>query len=171
MEQVIYRAMEREDIDRAAAGLVAVFGDRPANQKTLAGYFDEQERGLRTVLIAECGGEVAGFVTLARSAKTGPFKGKDIPAIYDLRVFEIFQEQGVGTELMNRAEALAAETSDTVCLGVGVSWVSGAALRLFVKRGYVPDISGVWCGRSPVRSNMTLEDAGCLTLYMSKELR
>lgn len=41
-------------------------------------------------------------------------------------------------------EALAAETSDTVCLGVGLHSGYGAAQRMYVLRGYVPDGSGVW---------------------------
>ena len=40
-------------------------------------------------------------------------------------------------------EALAAETSDTVCLGVGLHSGYGAAQRMYVLRGYVPDGSGV----------------------------
>lgn len=40
--------------------------------------------------------------------------------------------------------AQAAETSDTVCLGVGLHSGYGAAQRMYVLRGYVPDGSGVW---------------------------
>jgi predicted N-acetyltransferase YhbS len=162
--------MAREDIDRIlAAWYQGIYGGRP--RKTYTGLFDEQERGLRTVIIAERGGEIAGCVSLSPSAKTGPFKGKGIPEITNLSVGEEFREQGVGTELMNRAEAAAAEMSGAVCLGVGLHGISGAAQRLFVKRGYIPDGSGVWYGRSPVWADATIQDVGGLTLYMSKELR
>ena len=169
MDNVIYRAMVHEDIERILAKYPGYVGSGP--RKHVESIFNEQERGLRTVVIAECGDEIVGYITLLPSAKNGPFKNQDIPAIRDLIVYEEFQEQGIGTELMNRMEALAAETSDMVCLGVGLHGISGAAQRLFVKRGYVPDGSGVWYGRSPARAGVTIEEVGGLTLYMSKKLR
>ena len=170
MADVTYRAMVHEDIDRMVAAWHSnSYGG--SYRKKYTGYFDERERGLRTVIIAECGGKVAGFVSLLHSAKVGPFKGQGIPAISSLSVGEEFRRQGIGTELMNRAEAAAAELSGTVCLGVGLHGISGAAQRMFVKRGYIPDGSGVWYGRSPVWSDATIQDVGSLTLYMSKELR
>ncbi len=39
---------------------------------------------------------------------------------------------------------MAAETSDTVCQSVGLHSGYGAAQRMYVLRGYVPDGSGVW---------------------------
>ena len=45
---------------------------------------------------------------------------------------------------MDAAEALASEASDVVCIGVGMYPGYGAAQRLYVKRGYVPDGSGLW---------------------------
>lgn len=44
---------------------------------------------------------------------------------------------------MDAVEALAAVTSDTVCLGVGLHSGYGAAQRMYVLRGYVPDGSVV----------------------------
>ena len=165
---MVYRAMVREDIDRILnAWFPGTYGSGP--RKRYTGHFDEQERGLRTVIVGENGGKIAGYVTLTPSAKTGPFKGKGIPEISHLSVHEDFQEQGIGTELMNRAEAAAAEISETVCLGVGA--MDGTAQRLFSRRGYILDGSGAWLGRSPARPDATLEGAGYLTLYMSKKLR
>ena len=51
--------------------------------------------------------------------------------------------RGVGSALMDAVEALAAVTSDTVCLGVGLHSGYGAAQRMYVLRGYVPDGSVV----------------------------
>lgn len=36
------------------------------------------------------------------------------------------------------------EYSSTICLGVGLHYGYGAAQRMYVKRGYIPDGSGVW---------------------------
>ena len=48
----------------------------------------------------------------------------------------VYQEQA--------AEKLAVVYADTVCLGVGVCDSYGSAQRMYVKRGYIPDGSGVW---------------------------
>ena len=169
MEEIIYRFMKREDIDHAVAESPPYGIDRL--RKLLGTYLDEQERGLRATAAAEVGSRFAGYVTLLPSAKSGAFKKSNIPQIQDLVVFEKFKRQGIGAELMNRIEAEAGLRSDEVCLGVGLHGINGAAQRLFVKRGYIPDGSGVWIGRSPARPDATIESVGVLTLYMSKKLR
>ena len=168
MEQVIYRPMERGDIERILANFPYSIDKQ---RKLLESYFDDQERGLRTVVVADQGGEVAGYVMLLPSASIGAFRKKNVPAIFGLTVFDKFRRQGIGTELMNRIEEAAAKVSDTVCLGVGVHSGDGAAQRLFIKRGYVPDGSGVWCGRQPARPFDTVESVSVLVLYMSKQIR
>jgi hypothetical protein len=72
---------------------------------------------------------------------------------------------------MSRIETEASKLSDEVCLCVGLHGTNGAAQRLFVKRGYIPDGSGVWCGRSPAPYDRAIERIGSLTLYISKNLR
>ena len=70
---------------------------------------------------------------------------------------------------MDVAEQVAAEFSDTVCLGVGLHNGYGSAQRMYVKRGYVPDGSGVWYGGKPCTpydTQYTCDDD--LLLYMSK---
>jgi inorganic pyrophosphatase len=71
---------------------------------------------------------------------------------------------------MNHIEAEAAELSNTVCLGVGLRSGYGATQRLYIKRGYIPDGSGVWYGRSPAQQYGTVENGDALVLYMSKKL-
>jgi len=169
MDEIICRPMTRSDIECAVKEFPPYSADRL--RKLLGTYLDEQDRGLRTALAAEVGGELAGYVTLLPFAKTGAFKNKNIPQIHDLVVFERFRRQGIGTELMSRIETEAGQKSDEVCLGVGLSSMNGAAQRLFAKRRYIPDGSGVWYGRSPARPDDTIESVGSLILYMSKKLR
>ena len=162
--------MKREDIERilaAESGKFILDNDRKRFEK----HFDEQERGLRTVIIAEQDGEYAGRVILLHSASNVVFKKDNIPEVLGLSVLEKFRQQGIGTELMNRIEEAAGKISDTVCLGVGISEYDGAAQRLFVKRGYIPDGSGAWYGRQAAHRAGRIDDIGSLTLYMSKKLR
>ncbi len=43
-------------------------------------------------------------------------------------------------------EEIASQYSDTVYLGVGVHNGYGSAQRMYIKRGYIPDGTGVWYG-------------------------
>jgi GNAT superfamily N-acetyltransferase len=168
LRKTIYRPMTRGDIDLAIAGFRSQNWDKP--REVLESYYAEQEQGARKVVIAEIDGEIAGYVTLLPHARGGVFKERETPEICDFVVFEKFQRQGVGTELMNRIEAEAVKLSNTVCLGVGLHSGYGAAQRLYIKRGYIPDGSGVWYGHSPARQYGTVENSDDLVLYMSKTL-
>lgn len=132
----------------------------------------DQAEGRCTALIAEWDGQVAGNVYLYLNAQEGPFKDKGWPIIVNFGVLQKFQRRGVGSRLMDVAEQLAAQHADTVCLGVGLSREYGAAQRIYVRRGYVPDGSGVWyrdvqCVQ--YETVCTVDDD--LVLYMSKDLR
>jgi predicted enzyme related to lactoylglutathione lyase/GNAT superfamily N-acetyltransferase len=167
-ESVTYRPMEQADVDRiiAASDLQKFSGAR----KTFETLFSEQEQGKRKVIIADCGNELAGYVSLLPTAKGGAFKNKGIPQISGLMVFEKFREHGIGTELMNRIEKEAETVSDEVCLAVGLYPEAGQAQRMFVKRGYVPDGTGAWYGRSNAKFDLTVILNDSLALYMSKHL-
>ena len=135
-------------------------------------YIKEQEDGDRIIIVAEADGEIAGYVTLFPVVKDAvPFFGKSIPEIKDFNVFQKFQRQGIGTSLMNKIEAVAAGLSDAVCLGVGLHSGYGEAQRMYVKRGYVFDGSGVWDGTKPAKPYGMVENGDELVLYMIKKLR
>ena len=170
MEQITFRAMEQGDVER----ILAAEYDKwllDSARKKLQKYFDDQERGLRTVIIAEQDGELVGRITLLHSSSSSIFKYKNIPEIIGLTVIEKYRRQGIGTELLNRIEAAASEMSDTVCLNVGLCEAYGAAQILFAKRGYIPDGSGLWYGRQIAHKAGTINDVGSLTLCVWKKLK
>jgi hypothetical protein len=72
---------------------------------------------------------------------------------------------------MDEIESIAAGFADTVCLGVGLHSGYGSAQRMYVKRGYIPDGSGVWNGSIPAEKYGMVENGDELLLYMSKKLR
>lgn len=120
-------------------------------------------------LVAEYQGSVAGYVNLYFHAG-GPFQDTEYPEIVDFGVLEKFRRHGIGSKLMDTAEKLATKYGNTVCLGVGLHSGYGSAQRMYVKRGYVPDGSGVWyqwkvCGQYADCCN---DDE--LVLWLSKEL-
>lgn len=121
-------------------------------------------------LVAEVGGEVAGYINVYRKAIDGPEAFCGLPEIVDFGVFIPYRRRGVGSRLMDTAEEIAAGWADTVCLGVGLHSGYGSAQRMYVKRGYVPDGSGAW-----YRGRVCGEYEDCcndddLVLYFSKGL-
>ena len=161
------RNMIKSDIESLSHGFMNQ--GWPGREEILARYLLEQESGEREILVSEIDGAVAGYVTILPSAKHGPF-AEVYPELSDFNVFETFQNQGIGNLLMEEAEKRVKLVSDKVTLGVGLHSGYGPAQRLYIKRGYIPDGSGVWYQNYPVAMNATCEDIGDLVLYLSKDL-
>lgn len=124
-----------------------------------------------TALVAEYNGKVAGYVNIYYTPMGGAFVDKGYPEIVDFGVLEKYRNRGIGSRLMDVAEKLAAECSDTVYLGVGLHHGYGSAQRMYVKRGYIPDGSGVWYGDSVCEQYTDCCNDDDLVLYLSKKLR
>ena len=137
-------------------------------EEILARYFLEQESGEREVLVAEIDGAVAGYITILPSAKHGPF-ASICPELSDFNVFEPFRNKGIGNRLLEKAEQGVKRFSGKVCLGVGLHLGYGPAQRLYIKRGYIPDGTGVWYRNKPLEMNATSQNNDDLVLYLVKE--
>ena len=126
----------------------------------------------RTVAFAAVwDGKPVGYVSVYDGAIHGPYAGMGYPEIVDFNVLEVYRCRGIGSALLDACEAFAAQTSDTVTLGVGLHSGYGAAQRLYVKRGYIPDGSGVWSDRKIAEPYGTVENGDDLVLYMAKSLK
>ena len=159
------RKMQESDIKDLSRGFISQ--GWPSREEILTRYFKEQESGEREVLIADLTSAVAGYITILPDAKQGPFAGM-APELSDFNVFEPFQNQGIGNLLMEEAENRVKFFSDKVTLGVGLHSGYGPAQRLYIKRGYIPDGSGVWYRNQSLEMNAVCEDIGELVLYLSK---
>ena len=132
----------------------------------VVGYRKEQF----ACLTAEYKGLPAGYINVYLNCPAGPFANKNIPEIVDFGVLEKYRNKGIGTRLMDTAERLAQNLSGIVCLGVGLHAGYGCAQRMYIKRGYIPDGSGVW-----YRDRICTPYSQCcndddLILYLSKVL-
>ena len=161
------RKMQESDIKDLSRGFISQ--GWPSREEILTRYFEEQESGEREVLVAEVEGAVAGYITILPCAKQGPFAGM-APELSDFNVFEPFQNQGIGNLLLEEAEKRVRLISDKVTLGVGLHSGYGPAQRLYIKRGYIPDGTGVWYQNHQPAMNAVCEDIGELVLYLSKNL-
>lgn len=163
----LIRKMQTSDVKELSQGFISQ--GWPGREEILARYFLEQECGEREVLVAEVEGVLAGYITILPCAKQGPF-AEFSPELSDFNVFEPFQNQGIGNLLMEEAEKRVKLISDKVTLGVGLHSGYGPAQRLYIKRGYIPDGTGVWYQNHQPAMNAVCEDIGELVLYLSKNL-
>ncbi len=163
----LIRKMQTSDVKELSQGFINQ--GWPGREEILTRYFKEQESGEREVSVAEVEGAVAGYITILPSAKHGPF-AEIYPELSDFNVFEPFQNQGIGNLLMEEAEKRVKLISDKVTLGVGLHSGYGPAQRLYIKRGYIPDGTGVWYQNHQPAMNAVCEDIGELVLYLSKDL-
>lgn len=132
----------------------------------------DAEAGKSIALVAEYNGVPAGYINVYLDSEWGAFAGRGYPEIVDFGVLEKFRRKGIGSILMDAAEKIAAGYSDTVYLGVGLHNGYGSAQRMYVKRGYIPDGSGVWYKDKvcePYDTACANDDD--LVLYLSKKLK
>ena len=163
----LIRKMQTSDVKELSQGFINQ--GWPGREEILARYFLEQECKEREVLVAEVGGALAGYITILPCAKQGPF-AEIYPELSDFNVFEPFQNQGIGNLLMEEAEKRVKLISDKVTLGVGLHSGYGPAQRLYIKRGYIQDGTGIWYQNHQPAMNAVCEDIGDLVLYLSKDL-
>jgi GNAT superfamily N-acetyltransferase len=131
-------------------------------------YYSQQENDEKKVIVAEVGGNVAGYVTLLPEATTGPFALQNIPEIVDFNVLEKYQRRGIGSKILDVAEQLARQHCCCVSLGVGLHHGYGSAQRMYIKRGYIPDGSGVWYQNKQLEQYALCVNDDDLILYMKK---
>lgn len=130
----------------------------------------DQAEGRAVSLVAEYEGKPVGYINIYPDSSRGPFGGKGMPELVDFGVLERYRNNGIGTLLMDIAEKIAGEFSDTVYLGVGLHSGYGSAQRMYIKRGYLPDGSGVWYEDHICEPYTNCCNNDDLILYLSKKL-
>lgn len=168
-DNIVIRSMIRSDSEALSNG----FAEQNWNKsyELFDNYYNQQENNEKLVVIAEINGDIAGYVTLFLFSKTGPFAYKNIPEIVDFNVLIKYQKRGIGSKIMDVVEELAKEKSDFVSLCVGLHYGYGSAQRMYVKRGYIPDGTGVWYNEDRLEQNANCVNDDDLTLYFIKSLK
>lgn len=134
-------------------------------------YLKEQDSRERLVWIAYFKDEFAGYITLKFQSKYPSFLEKNIPEINDFNVLPKYRNKGIGLKLLKAAETIAATRSDIVGIGVGLYADYGAALKMYVKQGYIPDGLGITYGYKPVEPSKEVKLDDDLILWFSKKLK
>jgi GNAT superfamily N-acetyltransferase len=133
------RALRDDDPVVMSAAFDEIGWNKPVSQYEK--YLAQQREGSRSVLVATVDDEFAGYVTVNWNSPYEPFDG--VPEVQDFNVLPKFRRRGIGSGLMDAAEALVAERSDVVAIGVGLYADYGTAQRMYVRRGYIPDGRGI----------------------------
>ena len=130
----------------------------------------DQARGASIALVAEMDGEPVGYINVYPDSRWGSFGGRGYPEIVDFGVLEKCRRRGIGTALMDIAEHLASQYAEVVYLGVGMHSGYGSAQRMYVRRGYIPDGSGVWYKDQVCEPYSACWNDDDLVLYLYKTL-
>lgn len=159
------RPLRNDDPPVIAAAFEELGWPKPESQYRR--YLEEQSAGTRDVLVATVHDEYAGYVTVHW---TSPYFAT-IPEIQDFNVLPELRRQGIGSALMDAAEAMVAERFAVVGIGVGLYPDYGQAQRMYVRRGYLPDGRGlIYDGRQVPPMEMIRNDDDA-TLMFTKQLR
>lgn len=161
--------LEQSDIQEIAEAFRAIGWDKPASQYER--YYMEQVDKVRDVYIAFLEGEFAGYLTICWTSSYEPFREARIPEIVDFNVLPKYRRQGIGTQLMDKAESEIVKVSLVAGIGVGLTPDYGAAQRLYVLRGYVPDGHGLHFRGDYIKYGQEITADDSMALYLTKELK
>ena len=162
------RTFDSRDIPEMARAFEDIGWTKPASQYER--YLMEQVYKVREVYIALVKGQFAGYLTICWQSTYEPFREKEIPEITDFNVLPKFRRVGIGTQLMDRAESEIAKVSPVAGIGVGMTSDYGAAQRLYILRGYIPDGKGLHHWGRPIHHGQIITADDTLALYLIKEL-
>jgi GNAT superfamily N-acetyltransferase len=165
----LIRLLESDDIPQIARAFRELGWDKPSSQYER--YLMEQVLGIRDVYVAFIQEGFAGYLTICWTSSYDPFRKAKIPEIVDFNVLPESRRQGIGTQLMDRAEREIAKISPIAGIGVGMTPDYGAAQRLYILRGYVPDGRGLWHRGHHLQygEEVTVDDS--LALYLTKDMK
>lgn len=165
----IIRRLEEGDISQIAKAFEELGWHKP--RSLYERYLMEQALKRRDVHVAFVDAEFAGYLTICWTSSYPPFREQNIPEIVDFNVLPKFRRMRIGTRLMDLAEREIAKVSPIAGIGVGMTPDYGAAQRLYILRGYVPDGLGLHWRDHFVRFREEIRVDDDLALYFTKELK
>lgn len=136
------------------------------------GYFEACFEKDCLILIISTEGADIGFGILNFEPKYSLYQKLDIPEIQDLNVIPDARRQGAATALLESFENIVRDQGiERVGISVGLTKDYGAAQRLYIKRGYVPDGYGITYDREGVTAGVSYPADDDLALMLIKELQ
>ena len=164
---------QKVEIDQADKSNIKALCD--LDVKKPDGFFEKclaaQQDGHREILISVYEERLTGFVILNWRPQYAFYKRLEIPEIQDLIVMPEMRQQGIATALIAACEERARARGCThIGIAVGLDPGYGAAQRLYVKQGYIPDGHGITYDREAVKAGDIRPVDDDLCLMMVKEI-
>ena len=167
-DRIVIRPLRSSDPHMISAAFQALNWNKPV--ELYERYLVDIKCAERHAIVAYVNDEFAGYITIVWTSEYAPFRAAGIPEMKDLNVLPSFRRRGVATRLLEAMEQTAALRTPTVGLGVGVSQDYGAAQRLYIQRGYIPDGRGVaYINRNVVYGEQVTVDDD-LVLFLTKQV-
>jgi ribosomal protein S18 acetylase RimI-like enzyme len=141
--------------------------DKPQSQ--FEHYLSEQSKGEKEGLLAWVDVHFAGYLLISWKSWYPPFEHAHIPEIVDLNVLKIFQRKRIASRLMDEAEKRIFAHHRRVGITVGLTSDYGAAQKLYVSRGYVPDGQGISQNEIFISKNQNVIANDDLVLALTKD--
>ncbi len=162
--ELTIRKLELADAEPISKAFAEIGWDK--SKEKYQQCFERQQAGDLIVLVAESNGTFAGYLQIVWNPEYA-----SCPEIQDLNVLPHFRRHGVATALMDQAEHIVAQRSDSIGIGVGLHPGYNAAQRMYVLRNYVPDGKGVtWKGEYIKEGQEIVADDG-LVMHFIKRLK
>jgi GNAT superfamily N-acetyltransferase len=165
------RVRDSSSADPSAIAAALLQADAEHRAQNLLRHLEDVAAGKREAVTALLRSQIVGYGTLNWSSKHATFRDASVPEIQDLFVVPAARRSGVGSAILQELERRAALRSAIVGVGVGLYRAYGSAQRLYAKRGYVPDGSGVWAGDREAMPGTQVRLDDQLVLYLTKTLR
>ena len=170
-DKLVVQALREEDLTSIIETFNFPWTSLQATREKWECYYEENKANIRTVCIAKVKEKFIGYGSLLRVSEYPNFKDFNIPEINDLWISAEYRGNGFGKKLIQYLETLALqENYKQIGLGVGLYQDYGAAQKLYVQLGYIPDGSGVTYKCQPVIPGDSYPIDDDLVIWLQKKL-
>ncbi len=128
-----------------------------------------QQKGEIVCLLARYEGKIAGILHVRWISEYPSFAEQGIPEIKDLWVLSTLRRYGIATALIDEAERLIFQRSPVAGIGVGLYADYEPAQRLYIRRGYNFDGTGLTYKNNPVPPGTSVFVDDDLVMFLTKE--
>lgn len=170
-QELLIRPMNESDVAKMGRQFTFPWSNPEKTAQTWKNYYEEQQQGLRSVILLEMG-EILGYGSLLRESRYPFFLNLAIPEVHDLWIDQKYRRQGFGKTLIKAIEQRAKEENYLqIGLGVGLYKDYGQAQRLYISLGYIPVGEGItYKSQTAIAGESYLLDDDLL-LWLIKTLR
>jgi len=170
-DNIDIRTIEPRDIETLVKQFTFPWADAATTRAKWQHYYKQQQAGERLACVIEKDNKIVGYGSLVVESSYPPFAHDDVFEIHDIWINAAEREQGLGALLITYLESVAEDNQAShIGMGVGLYADYGAAQRLYMRLGYMPDGAGITYKNAPVVPGKQYPVDDHLLLWLVKEL-